>query len=315
MTDATVQTGRRRVRISHADRVIFPAAGLTKLDLARHYSAVSGAMLPHVRGRPLALQSFPQGVEGDGYFVKDAPAHFPDWIATAPVPKREGGTIRHVIARDAATLVYLAGQNVITPHVWTSRADRLERPDRLVFDLDPSTQRFDEVRAAARTLGDMLRDLGLEPFTMTTGSRGLHVVTPLRRTAGFEEVHGFARAVAEALVASDPDTLTVAFRKADRGERIFVDVNRNAYGQHAVAPYAVRARPSAPVATPLRWDELEDPGLDPQGWTIETIGDRLAEGGDPWRGIAAHARALGPARRALERSAGSRRGETGNQRA
>ena len=310
--DEAVRAGRRRVRISHADRVMFPDAGLTKLDLARHYAAVAGAMLPHVRGRPLALQSFPQGVEGDGYFVKDAPAHFPDWIATVPVPKREGGTIRHVLARDAATLVYLAGQNVITPHVWTSRADRLERPDRLIFDLDPSTQQFGQVRAAARTLGDLLRDLGLEPFAMTTGSRGLHVVTPLRRTAGFEEVHGFARAVAEALVASDPEGLTVAFRKADRGKRIFVDVNRNAYGQHAVAPYAVRARPSAPVATPLRWEELGDDALDPQGWTIETIGDRLADGGDPWRGIAGRARALGGARRALERRVRSPRGRTGN---
>ena len=136
---------------------------------------------------------------------------------------------------------------------------------------------------------------------MTTGSRGLHVVTPLRRTSDFGAVHGFARAVADALVEQDPDALTVEFRRNRRGERIFVDINRNAYGQHAVAPYAVRALPSAPVATPLRWAELDDRGLDPQGWTVATIGDRLAEGGDPWHDIARHARAVGPARRALER--------------
>jgi bifunctional non-homologous end joining protein LigD len=296
-----VATPHRRVPISHPERVLFPAVGLTKLDLARYYAGVADAMLPHVRRRPLALQSFPQGVEGDGYFVKDAPRHFPKWIATAAVPKREGGTIHHPLADDAATLVYLAGQNAITLHAWTSRADRLERPDRIVFDLDPSARRFAEVRAAARGLGDLLRDLGLVPFAMTTGSRGLHVVVPLRRTADYDAVHGFARAVAAALVEREPGALTVEFRRERRGERIFVDVGRNAYGQHAVAPYAVRALPTAPVATPLRWEELEARGLDPQGWTAATIGDRLAAGGDPWREIARHARALGPARRALER--------------
>lgn len=301
MSDA-IRAGRRTIPISHADRVMFPQLGLTKLDLARHYAEVAGAMVPHVRGRPLALQSFPHGIDADGFFLKEAPRHFPAWIATAEVPKREGGTIRHVLANDAATLVYLAGQNVVTPHVWTSRADRLEQPDRLIFDLDPSTGRFDEVRAAARMLGDLLREIGLTPFAMTTGSRGLHVVVPLRRTAGFADVHDFARAVALELVERDPDALTVEFRRERRGERIFVDVNRTAYGQHAVAPYAVRPLPTAPVATPLRWEELDDPALDPRGWTVATIGARLADGGDPWRDIGRHARSIGPARRALDRA-------------
>lgn len=300
----TVTAGRRKVAISHADRVVFPAAGLTKLDLARYYADVAPAMVPHVRGRPLALQSFPRGVDGDGFFLKNAPGHFPRWVATATVPKREGGTVRHVLANDAATLVYLAGQNAITPHVWTSRADRLEQPDRLIFDLDPSVQRFAEVRAAARALGDLLGDLGLQPFTMTTGSRGLHIVAPLRRGPQHADVLDFARDVAAVAVEHDPGALTVEFRKARRGERIFVDVARNAYGQHAVAPYAVRALPLAPVATPLRWEELNDPRLDPQGWTARTLPDRLADGGDPWQGIGRHARALGPARRALERRYG-----------
>jgi bifunctional non-homologous end joining protein LigD len=301
VSDEVVRAGRRRVSISHPERVLFPDAGLTKLDLGRHYADVGAAMVPHVRDRPLALQSFPQGAGGPGFFLKDAPAHFPGWIATVAVPKREGGTIHHVLANDVATLVYLAGQNVITPHAWTSRADRLERPDRLIFDLDPATQEFAAVRAAARALGALLRELGLAPFAMTTGSRGLHVVTPLRRSSDFGAVQRFAHDVAQALVALDPQGLTTEFRRARRGDRIFVDVGRTAYGQHAVAPYAVRARPRAPVATPLRWEELDDDGLDPQGWTVTTIGERLAGGGDPWRDIARHARALGPAQRALER--------------
>lgn len=301
MSDATVQAGRRRVAISHADRVVFPGAGITKLDLARHYADVAPVMVPHVRDRPLALQVFPRGIEEQGHFLKDAPAHFPPWVRTFAVPKREGGTIDQVLANDAATLVYLAGQNAVTPHVWTSRVDRLEQPDRVIFDLDPSEEDFAAVRAAARAAGDLLRDVGLHPFTMTTGSRGLHVVAPLRRSAGYDEVHAFAREAAEALVAADPEGLTVEFRRAKRGDRIFVDVNRNAYGQHAVAPYAVRARAGAPVATPLRWEEIEDDGLRPDGWTIATIGARLADGGDPWAGIGRHARDVRTARRALGR--------------
>ena len=176
---------------SSADRVVFDGAGLTKLDLARYYADVADAMVPHVRDRPLALHTFPKGVGGEGYFAKNEPRHFPDWIATVDVPKREGGTIHQVLANDAATLVYLAGQNAVALHVWTSRADRLERPDRLVFDLDPTVQDFAEVRAAAREAGELLRDIGLVPYTMTTGSRGLHVVAPLQRRADYEEVHAF----------------------------------------------------------------------------------------------------------------------------
>lgn len=300
MSDA-IEVGGRTIPISHADRPVFPDDGLTKMDLARHYADVAGVMVPHVRGRPLALQSFPHGIAEPGFFMKEVPRHFPDWIATAGVPKREGGTVRHVLADDAATLVYLAGQNVVTPHVWTSRSDRLERPDRLIFDLDPSTRRFDEVRDAARLLRGLLEAIGLGAFVMTTGSRGLHVTVPMRRTADFAEVREFAGEVAAALAAGDPDRLTTEFHRDKRGERIFIDVNRTAYGQHAVAPYAVRPLPTAPVATPLRWEEVDDPSLDPRGWTIRTIGARLADGGDPWRDIARHATSIGPARRALAR--------------
>jgi bifunctional non-homologous end joining protein LigD len=195
-----------------------------------------------------------------------------------------------VLANDAATLVYLAGQNCVTPHVWTSRADRPRQPDRIVFDLDPPGGRFADVRAAARALGELVRDLGLQPFAMTTGSRGLHVVTPLRRGPDYRDVHRFARAVAERLAESDPRRLTTEFLKRNRGDRIYVDVGRNAYAQHAVAPYAVRPRPTAPVATPLRWDELDDRRLRADRWTIATIAGRLDDA--PWAGFRRAARSL-----------------------
>jgi bifunctional non-homologous end joining protein LigD len=286
----TLRIGRHEVPITHADRPVFPAAGLAKLDLARHYERVAPLMLPYVRDRPLALQAYPQGIEQKGFFMKSVPGYFPDWIKRVTLDKK-GGTITHALAQDAATLVYLAGQNVVTLHTWLARADEPFQPDRLTLDFDPSGGGFAEVRAAARAAGDRLRDLGLAPHAMTTGSRGIHVVCPLRRGPGFPEVHGFARALAEAMVCDDPRHLTLEWRKTDRGKRIYVDVNRIAYAQHAVAPYAVRPRPKAPVAVPLRWEELSDRTLRPDRWTVKNVSRRL-EDGDPWAGMNRRARAL-----------------------
>jgi bifunctional non-homologous end joining protein LigD len=171
--------------------------------------------------------------------------------------------------------------------------DRPRQPDRLVIDLDPSPGvRFAAVRAAARTAGAMLREAGLVPFAMVTGSRGIHVVCPLRRGPEFDVVHAYARAVAEAMVAEDPAGLTLEWHTAERGERIYLDVNRINYAQHAVAPYAVRPRPGAPVAMPIAWDELADDGLAPDGWTLRDAVDRVASEGDAWKGMARRARSL-----------------------
>ncbi len=299
---ARIIAGRRAIEISHPDRVLFPDAGLTKRDVARYYARVAPVMVTHTRDRPLAMHSFPGGIERDGFFVKDRPRHFPGWIPTARVPRREGGTITQVLANNAATLVYLAGQNVITPHIWTSRADRLEQPDRVVFDLDPPPERrFCEVRAAARLLGGLLRDLGMEPFAMTTGSRGLHVDVAVRRGNGYDAVAAFARAVADRLIAENPSALTGEFRRQRRGDRIYVDVGANGYGQHAVAPYAIRPRPGAPAATPLHWPELDDRRLTADRWTLQSLPDRIEDAGDPWRTIASSASSL---RRAERRLAG-----------
>lgn len=279
----------RNVPISHPEKVLFPQAGLTKRDLADHYERVAPAMLPYVRDRPLATQAFPNGIEQQGFFMKNVPQYFPDWVRRATVDKR-GGTVTHVLANDAATLVYLAGQNVITPHVWLSRADEPRKPDRLIVDFDPSGGSFADVRAAAREAGARLRDAGLVPYAMVTGSRGIHVVCPLRRGPGFSDVHGWARALAEEMVRDDPRRLTLEWKKVDRGERIYVDVNRIAYAQHAVAPWGVRARPKAPIAVPLHWEELSDRRLKPDRWTVKDAAARLESEGDPWKGMARRAR-------------------------
>jgi bifunctional non-homologous end joining protein LigD len=282
----------RAVRLTHPDRLLWPGDGLTKHDLYGYFGAVAEVMVPHVKDRPVSLQRFRGAVGDGGFFQKEVPKGAPDWVRTVEVPKR-GGVVHHVLANDRETLQWLAQQGCVTPHVFTARADMLRRPDRLVVDLDPSLDDFAAVRQAARDCGDALRDAGLEPFAMVTGSRGIHVVAPLKRTRDAQDVLAWIRAFAAELAAAHPDRLTTEFHKDKRDDRIYLDVARNGPAQTVVPPYAPRPRPHAPVATPLRWEELDDDALKPDGWTLKTVLGRLEQlGGDPWSGIADAARAL-----------------------
>jgi bifunctional non-homologous end joining protein LigD len=295
-SDTTVRAGRRNVRISHPDKVLFPADGITKADLADYYLAVAPAMVPLVRDRPLNLWRWNAGIDKPVVVQQAIPKGAPDWIKRIEVPRRKGGDIVHAVGGETATLIWLANQNCITPHCWTSRADRPGLPDRLVFDLDPPDDdpgsHFPAIRAGALALGEVLRELGLVSFAMTSGSRGIHVVAPLRRRAHADEARATAGTIAERVAERRPDELTTAWRKDKRGGRVLVDVARNTYAQTTVAPYAVRALPGAPVATPLAWDELEDPGLHPRRWTLADVPARLAERGCPWADIGRAAKAL-----------------------
>jgi bifunctional non-homologous end joining protein LigD len=285
-----MRAGRRNVRITHPEKRLFPD-GTTKADLAEYYRDIAPAMLPHVRERPVSMQRFNAGIGRPGFFAKEVPKGAPDWVPTIEVPKK-GGTVRHVLANETATLVWLANQNCITPHVSTARADRLDRPDRIVWDLDPSGDDFDLVRRTALALGELLRAGGTEPFAMVTGSRGIHVVVAIRRRYAYGAVRDAALAVANALVERHPDELTTEFYKEKREGRLFVDVNRNGRAQTAVPAYAVRPRPGAPVATPLRWDEVEDGALRPDAFGLRDALARVERDGDPWADIARSAGAL-----------------------
>jgi len=291
------------VRLSHPDKELFPGEGITKADMADYYAAVQDALLPHVHDRPLSLQVFPGGIGRPGHFMKNVPDYFPAFVRRVELPKR-GGTVTHPVAENPETLRMLVQHNVITLHVPTARLDRPDRPDRLVIDLDPSGEdQWDDVVAGAKALGPVLRDAGLEPFLMTTGSRGVHVVAPVRREVDYDAVMAMGRDLATVLVAAD-DRFTTEFHKDKRGGRVFVDVLRNRPAQTAVAPYAVRAKAGAPVATPIEWDELDATG--PQDWTLRTMPGRLAERGDPWRDIArAAASPRSAARRLAEAAAGA----------
>ncbi len=301
MSERTFDVDGQSVPISDADKVLFPGAEITKGDLVRYYADLADIMVPHLAGRPLTLQRFPDGIDAEGFYQKNAPAHFPDWIRRVSIEvKGRGERQPQIVCDDAATLVYLANQACITPHPWLSRADKLHHPDRLIFDLDPPSDNFAPVRFAAQVLREALDDLDLEPFVMTTGSRGAHVVVPIDRSAPFDPVRAFARDLAKVVAHRHPDRLTTATRKAKRNGRVFLDYLRNSYAQNSVAPYAVRALPGAPVATPLTWDELADPDLHAQTYTLTNIRRRLGQTDDPWTELPRRGRSLDARRDQLD---------------
>ncbi|QNP74388.1 ATP-dependent DNA ligase [Streptomyces roseirectus] len=290
------------VEIHRPDKVLLPAgpdgAQLTKAGLAEYHRALASFMLPHLRGRPLMLERHPDGLDGPTFMQKNTPDHYPSWIPRAEVDK-EGGTVLHTVCDDRSTLAYLTDQACLTLHRWLSRAARPDRPDVMVFDLDPPDDGdFASVRDAAHRLGELLDTLGLPSAPMTTGSRGVHIVVPLDGHQVFDEVRAFARDTAELLAAGRPDRLTTAVRKQARGGRLYLDVQRNAYAQTAVAPFTVRARPGAPVAVPIGWDQLDEPGAGPRRWTVTNALEQARR--RPWKGLPRRGRALGPARRRLD---------------
>src|ERR1051326_2372401 len=233
--------------------VLFPDDGITKGELASYYEEIAPFMVPHIRGRPITMERFHRGIGEKGFFQKDVSKGFPEWLERVEVPKK-GGTVHHPLVSSARSLLWLANQNCITPHVWTSRAPDLGHPDICVFDLDPSEDRPDILRQAALALRNLLDEIGLASWVKTSGSKGFHIAVPLDGKAGFDEVARFAHAAGRLLVRRDPKHLTQEFSKADRGGRIYVDTARNGYSATFAATYAVRAVAGAPVSAPCRWE-------------------------------------------------------------
>jgi len=306
----TRRFGRYRVETSNEDKLLFPGDGITKGALIAYYERVADRLLPHLRGRPLTLERYPDGIEGVGFYQKRAEAPLPPWMTTARVALRTREESQELVVCDnRASLAFLANRACITLHPWLSRVDTPDHPDMLVFDLDPSGSGFEAVRQAALRVRDLLESLGAPSFVKLTGSRGVHVVVPLDRKADFDAVRGFARDAASLLARRHPDLLTVEQRKQKRGERVYLDVARNAYGQTLVAPWSVRALPGAPVAAPIPWRALERGSVGPRDYTVPNLFRRVARRRDPWLGMGRRARSLAPLREGLRRIA---RDETGS---
>jgi bifunctional non-homologous end joining protein LigD len=301
MSEQTRQIGGHNIEVERAGKILFPGDNISKGDLIDYYERIADSMLPHVADRPLTMHRFPDGIDGSDFYQKEAPDYFPDWIRRVTIRvEGTGEDQQQIVADEAATLVYLADQACITPHIWLSRADKLDYPDKLIFDLDPPTDEFQPVRQAALDLRAILHEVNLTSYVMTTGSRGLHVVIPLDRSTDFDTVRDFGHDLADRLAERYPDRLTIAQRKKKRGNRLFLDYLRNAYGQTSVAPYAVRARPGAPVATPLEWDELQRSELTARTYNMDNIFRRLGQKEDPWQDMMRHARSLAAARQQLQ---------------
>ena len=290
------------VELSHTGKVFYPGDGITKGDLVRYYQDMADRILPYLRDRPLAMARHPDGIDGQRIFQKNVPDYFPGWIRRAEV-KKQDGVLHQVICDKPATLVYLANQACIELHVFLSRTGMLQEPDQVVFDLDPpDAGGFGLARRAALLLRDLLEgDLGITPYVKTTGGKGLHIHLALNRGGGFDEARGFARDAARLLASRHPDWLTTEQRVQNRGDRLYLDVMRNAYAQTVVAPYTVRARPGAHVATPVHWEEVEDEDLTPDRFTLRTIPGALQGRGDPWAGMTRRRYSMAALRSRLDR--------------
>lgn len=291
--------GPHVAEVSNPDKVFYPEAGITKGEVVDYCRRITEVALPHLAGRPLALQRVPDGIGEDGFLQQARSEHVADFVGGIEAERVGGGVIDHVVVENAAALTYLADQGVVTFHGWLAPQDHLVRPDRMIFDLDPPDGGFDAVRQAARWVAALLRELGFTPYVMTTGSRGLHVVAPLDGPAGFDAVRTFARDAADLLVRRHPDALTTEQRKDARDGRLYLDVMRNAYGQTAVMPYSLRAKPGAPVATPLDRDELGHGDFDAQRHTLRNLFRRLGQKDDPWTDLRCHGKGIEAARTAL----------------
>jgi bifunctional non-homologous end joining protein LigD len=286
--------------ITHPEKILFPDDGITKGEMAAYYEAVAPVMVPHIRARPVTMERYPAGIGQKGFMHKDVSKGFPPWLERVEVPKKDG-TVHHAIVTDTRSLLWMANQNTITPHVWSTRAPDLYHPDICVFDLDPSVDDAEMLRSATIGLRDFLKELGLPSWVKTSGSKGFHIAVPLDGKAHMGEVSGFAHHVGAMLVKLAPDHLTQEFSKSDRGRRILIDTGRNGYSATWAAPYAVRAKPGAPVSAPCTWEEVERGTIGPRSITLRTMADRIAAVGDPWSDMKKKKRSLERAAAKLRR--------------
>ncbi|MBC8755883.1 ATP-dependent DNA ligase [Kordia sp. YSTF-M3] len=285
-----------KIKITGKNKILFPESGITKNDLILYYNRITNYILPYLKNRPITMQRFPGGISEKGFFQKHVPDYFPDWITTARIEK-VGGWVEHVVCNTKETLLYLVSQGVITFHSPLSTLDHIKFPDKLVFDLDPPKENFKLAIKAAKALHHLLEEeLQLKTFVMTSGSKGLHVVTPLLQKDNFDEVHDFAKNISQYICNKYPNDFTTAIRKNKREGKLYVDFLRNSYAQTSVSPFSVRAIENAPVATPISWNELDDKNLNPQLYTIKNIFNRLEKVEDPWKEFTLNAKSIDAAK-------------------
>jgi bifunctional non-homologous end joining protein LigD len=276
--------------ITHPDKIMYPKSKITKQEVIDYYREIAPYFLQHSKNRLMVMQRFPLGIHKVAFFQKQIPTYFPKWIKRKAITLSTGEKQSLVVLDTPDSLVFLANEGVLVFHPWLSSTKALNKPNKIVFDLDPSGPDIRKVKRAARLLKKILEGHNLVPFIMTTGSKGFHIAAPIIPEHSFEKIRAFTRHIAQELAAEYPKDFTVEIRKAKRKGRVFIDYLRNSFGQTSVAPYSLRAKEGAPVATPIEWKELAT--TSPQKYTMKNIFKRLARKGDAWQDFEEHAKKL-----------------------
>jgi bifunctional non-homologous end joining protein LigD len=291
------------VRLSSADRVLFPEDGVTKGDLFAYYDEVAPAIVPHLKDRPFTLKRQPLGIHEQAYFQKQAPKGLPDWIPTRQFTThpREGGSrqVDFVLVNSREALLWMVQMNCIDMNAWYSRVDKPERPDYVVFDLDPPDDGFANAIRVAHLVREALEELDLRSYVKTSGASGIHVLVPITRRSRFDETYEFAEHVSRGVEERNPGLATTEWLKKKRPEgAVLVDHRQNGHGKTIASAYSVRPRPGAPVSTPLRWEELT-PKVRPRDFGMRDVLERIEQHGDLYEPVLRGGQSLGPALRSL----------------
>jgi bifunctional non-homologous end joining protein LigD len=294
----------REVRLSSADRVLFPESGVTKGDLFDYYGRVAPVLVPHLRDRPFTMKRWREGIRGGSFFQKQAPKGIPDWIPTRTFTThpREGGSreVDFPLVNSREALLWMVQMHCIDMNAWYSRVDKPDRPDFVLFDLDPPDGDFPLAVEAALLVRDALEELDLRSYVKTSGSEGIHVLVPIARRHGFDATHAFAEAVSKRLAERNPGVITTEWLKRKR-DGVLLDYHQNGAGKTIASAYSVRPKPGAPVSTPLAWEEVA-PGLDPSRFTMAAVLERVEARGDLFEPVLRGGQSLGEAMRRLGRA-------------
>ncbi|HET7566840.1 MAG TPA: non-homologous end-joining DNA ligase [Gaiellaceae bacterium] len=295
------------MHLTSADRILFPEDGITKGDVFAYYEQVAATLVPHLRDRPFTLKRYPHGIHGEVYFQKQVPRGAPDWLRTRQFTTHpRGGGARQVdfaLVDSPEALLWMVQMNCVDMNAWYSRVDRPDRPDYVVFDLDPPDEEggFEQAIEVARLVGELLDEVGLPGYPKTSGADGIHVLAPIRRTAGFDETYAFAETLSRLLERRHPGLVTTEWLKRKR-EGVLLDHRQNGWGKTIASVYSVRPKPGAPVSTPLRWEELK-PGLRPRDFPMRVALERIERHGDLYAPVLEEPRAFGAAAKKLARLA------------
>lgn len=284
MENGKIKVQGRIIEISNAEKALYPKSKFTKGDVLDYYCAISDIMLTHLQNRPLSFHRYPNGIEYQHFVQQEVPHFFPKWMSRKKVVK-ENGYITHTICNDKKSLIYLASQAVLEFHTWLSRDDAVRNPDKMVFDLDPTSRSIEKLRKATLEMKIILENLGLQSYVMTSGSKGYHIAVPLDRKTDFRKVSELSKKIAKFAATQKKDIFTVQQRKGKRGNKIFIDYFKNNYAQTSIAPYSLRAIEGVPVATPLSWKEMNSKDIRPDKYNIKNIFRRIGQKGDPWKDI------------------------------